>query len=84
MNQILKSRVYTKGNARWIDYIEVLTDMNTLERQVFEMWHKDCTDETIKAELMLSQKTLDKIETSISQKLTWAILYCIDFTMRND
>ena len=84
MNQILKDRFYTQGNQKWVDYISILTEMNNLERNVFQGFHCGDTDLTIQKNLGLSQKTFDAVEESVSSKVKWGILYCIDFTMRNN
>ena len=84
VNQVLKDRVYRQGNTKWKAYIEELTQMDTLERSFMDKQCAGMTDENVKAELNVTEKQFNKIEESVAKKLLWGVLYCIDYTMRND
>lgn len=84
MNQVLKSRVYQQGNAKWRKYIEELTQMDAFERTFFEKQCSGMTDENVKADMKITEKHFNTLEESVAKKLLWGVLYCIDYTMRND
>lgn len=84
MNQVLKERVYCQGNDKWMHFMEKLTKMSPLERDYFERQCNGMTDDSVRADLGLTEKQFDKVEKSVSKKFLWGSLYCIDFTMRND
>lgn len=84
MNQVLKDKFWSQGNQKWVDYMKELTGMNSLERQVFQGFHDMDTDETTIANLGIQDTQFAKLEASVEKKMTWGMLYCVDFTMKHD
>lgn len=81
MNQIIKDKVYGKGNIDQVRFIAERGGMTTEEYSVFVMLHERIPDEVIQQNLGIDKKTFARIEESISAKVFIAVFECINRSM---
>ena len=84
MNPTMKQRFYGKGNRKQAIYISRVAGMNTKEKKMFWLWHKGLSDEEMEEKLLLNADTRKQMECRVAEKVTAALLHCIDTAMQHD
>ena len=81
MNQVIRNRVYGKGNRHHIAFLIDLCGFNDTEAQMFRLLHEGQTDQYIEDTLGITKPTRLALEEAMGAKLGIGIFECINRTM---
>lgn len=81
MNQVLRNRVYGKGNRHHIAFLIDLCGFNETEASMFRLLHEGRSDQFIEDALGITKPTREALEESIGAKLGIGIFECINKAM---
>lgn len=82
MNQTLKDRFYSNGNARHVKYVAKKGGMTDEEADLLKLLNEKRDDHYIMDSLAIDKNRLQALEKSVGIKTAYAILHAIDFCIQ--
>lgn len=84
MNPTIKERFYGKGNRKQVIYLSRAGGLKPLEAKMLWCWHFGLADERVEEILSLTADSRKILEARVSEKITAAMLHCVDITIEHD